>query len=510
MDSITGLDDKENGGPPTERAFQQLEGLTQEDLAFLSEVEKQLPFLADISRADVLLYIHPSIVLFHARPHSIPPLYNKSLQGDEGRPSDEPRIYQALSRGLTSRGSWGLISENAPIIQEVLPVFSPETGRPIAALVIETNLIAHERHRRRNKVFQETLRNIQEMALRAELVGAEELSPFGEYDGVMVVDAQKRIRYLSGIATNLYRKIGYRDNLLGRDLASLETDDDELVSTVMRERRCLEQETTEGDGRIWMRNGIPIYFDPSILLKPIRKLLGMPPRRTSDLFGVLVTIHDATDRRREEQELRVKSAMIQEVHHRVKNNLQTIVALLRMQSRRVESEEARLALVEGINRVLSVAVIHEFLSHQISRVINIKDVSQRIVSQTRQGIMDPQKNIRLEVKGLNIYLPTRQATACALVINELLQNAVEHGYKRKSAGTISINLEDTGDQVIVTISDDGKGLPEGFKLEDADSLGLQIVRTLVNGDLHGQIELKGGNGVSAVVTFPKATLGGEE
>jgi two-component sensor histidine kinase/PAS domain-containing protein len=493
-------------------AVQQIDGLKTEDLIFLARLEKQLPFLAGISRADVLLYggqaDDKAIVLFHAIPHSISPLYNRSLQGHEVGPGDEPRVFRALTSGQAARGSRGLIAEGAPIVQEVYPVFSPGKDRPIAALTIETNLIENERHRRRSKVFQKALQQIKDSVLRAGLAGAEELSPFGEHDGVVVLDTQKRIRYISGIATNLYRKIGYAENLLGRSLTSLETADDELVTLVMRKRHCLQQENTEGDGRIWIRKGVPLSASPGGL-KLLRKLLRLSPPR-STLVGVLVTIHDDTERRREEQELRVKSAMIQEVHHRVKNNLQTIVALLRMQVRRIESEEARQALTEGLNRILSVAVIHEFLSYQESRVINIKDASQRIINQTRQGVIDPEKQIRLELKGPNIYLPTRQATACALVINELLQNAVEHGYERKTGGTISVTLEDAGDRVSVTINDDGRGLPAGFNLEDADSLGLQIVQTLVSGDLRGHFELRDGDGVSAIVTFPKGTLGGEE
>jgi two-component sensor histidine kinase len=165
-----------------------------------------------------------------------------------------------------------------------------------------------------------------------------------------------------------------------------------------------------------------------------------------------------------------------------------------------------------------VAVVHEFLSEQEGRIINIKDVSQRIVHHTRQGILQPDKQIRLTLHGPSIYLPAQQATTCALVINELLQNAVEHGYERKPGGTIAVNLRDDGDQVVIAVVDDGQGLPDDFSLEQADSpsgrasgrsLGLQIVQTLVHDDLKGEFELRGGNGVSAIVTFPKQMLGGE-
>jgi two-component sensor histidine kinase len=201
--------------------------------------------------------------------------------------------------------------------------------------------------------------------------------------------------------------------------------------------------------------------------------------------------------------------MIQEIHHRVKNNMQTVASLLRLQSRRAESEETQRALREGINRILSVAVIHEFLAHQEARVINIRDVSLRIIHQIREGVLDDEAAIRLDLQGPNIYLPTQPATVCALVINELLLNALEHGYARQEGGTVTVNLGDDGDQITISVDDDGSGLPEGFDLTQTRSLGLQIVSKLAQGDLKGDFELcSKDRGVSAIVTFPKHSQGG--
>jgi two-component sensor histidine kinase len=108
------------------------------------------------------------------------------------------------------------------------------------------------------------------------------------------------------------------------------------------------------------------------------------------------------------------------------------------------------------------------------------------------------------------FSASRQATACALVIHELLQNAVEHGFKDGSVGHVHLTLQDEGDTVVVRVRDDGSGLPADFKIEQADSLGLQIVQTLVREDLKGNIEMRNGEGAEAIITFPKAILGGEE
>jgi two-component sensor histidine kinase len=162
-----------------------------------------------------------------------------------------------------------------------------------------------------------------------------------------------------------------------------------------------------------------------------------------------------------------------------------------------------------VSRILSVAAVHEFLSEHESRVINLKDVSRRIVDQLRQGVVSGEEGIRFSVLGPNIYLPTQQASACALIINELLQNALEHGLSPSQGGEVSVELRNGADTVTLRISNSGRGLPEGFDLERDSHLGLTIVQTLVRDDLRGQFELSDGQGVQAVVTFPKIPLGGE-
>jgi two-component sensor histidine kinase len=374
--------------------------------------------------------------------------------------------------------------------------------------MIATNLIEYERHRLRSPVFRRVLKQLQLMLVNGHVTGAEQLTPFGEQDGIIYVDGEGIICYASGIATNLYRRAGYKETLIGRHLSNLETGDEELRREALAQQRCLEVEREEAE-RVWIRKAIPILCPTShwVWLKSLHRV-----RRAKE-NGVLIMLHDATESRRQDRELRVKNAMIQEVHHRVKNNLQTIAGLLRIQARRVKSEEARQILDETLNRILSVAVIHEFLSNDSSNIINIKEISQRIISQVQQGMLDPDKQIQFELTGEPTYLPARQATACSLIINELIQNAIEHGFAHKQEGLIRLNLEDSGDQVIITVSDNGDGVPDDFKLEQSESLGLQIIKILVEGDLKGQLHLgKGtadGTGLSIKIIFPKTSFKGE-
>jgi two-component sensor histidine kinase len=231
-------------------------------------------------------------------------------------------------------------------------------------------------------------------------------------------------------------------------------------------------------------------------------------------------MHNATEAVQKQRELNVKAAIIQEVHHRVKNNLQNIAAILRIQARRVSSDEARQALNDAVNRVLSMAVIHEFLSHDEHRPINVKDVCQRIATQLTQVSGSPDQEIAIQVQGTNIRLPASQATPVALVINELLLNAVEHGLKGRPRGRIGITLDDLGDAVRIVIEDDGNGLPPDFDpAQQSASLGLHIVHTLVTDDLKGTLSMQSvvpepdtsdasvhATGTQAIVTFPKRSV----
>jgi two-component sensor histidine kinase len=483
--------------------------LSDEDEHFLRKLHADMPIVCDVSRADFLLYrpldSDRAIVSVHMRPRSIAPTRLESAENDVVSADDEPLVFRAMKRGRAGHGSSVIRATGAPIVQQVYPIFGPG-NRVIAALSIETNLLEHERHRRRRPAFQRALRQMQAMFLRGELVGANLMEPFGEHDGILVADRDMKVLYVSGIATNLYRRLGYGGTLVGRHLTFLKTGDANLVEVALAEMRCVEAERQEGH-RHWSRKVIPLLPQSRWLDRVLRfrRRDGTTPN------SVIVLIHDATAARRREQALRVRSAMIQEVHHRVKNNLQAVASLLRIQARRARTDETRAALNDGVNRILSVAVVHEFLSQHESKVINIREVSQRIIAQVQQNTVPPDKTIRFTLRGRSIYLPNQEATACALVINELLNNALEHGFEHQSEGMISVELEDSGDQVVIRVADDGEGLPRGFESAEETSLGLTIVRTLVQNDLKGSLHLerRPEGGTAAEVRFPKTTLGGD-
>jgi two-component sensor histidine kinase len=500
--------------------------ITEDGLAFLKNIEQQMRLVADLSRADILMYGLKSraevAIVSHAQPHSLAHVYSRSREGRIVSFSHRPEVPQVFTSGKAQKEHRSYIAEGAPVVRQAFPIFYPprcawpqqngaaQPSKVIAVLVIVTNLIEHERHRLRSKVYRRALKKLQAMLLVGKIIGVDALTPFGEQDGIIYTNNEGIIEYASGVAANLYRRVGYREALIGRHLANLDTGDDALRREALAQQRCLQIEAEEAD-RYWIRKAIPLAAYPPLQRSWLASLFGRDEPQKS---GVLILLHDETESRQQDKEIRVKNAMIQEVHHRVKNNLQIIAGLLRMQSRRVKSDEARLALDEALKRILSVAVIHEFLSSNSSNIINIKDISHRIINQFQQGILDPDRHIRLELSGDSIHLPARQATACALIINELLQNAIEHGFEHKREGFVRVNLEDTGDEVIITIADNGDGLSDDFKWEQADSLGLHIVKILVEDDLKGHIQLSKGvdgeEGLSIHIIFSKNIFRGEQ
>ena len=493
-----------------EQAVAESPGLSASDRQILERIVAGLPILADIAGADLLIY-RPvgqgrAVVVAQAGPHSVPPIYDEPLSGQIVTASEKPAVLDALESGSSTKGTQGVRAEGAPVVQEAQPIYGLD-GTPIAALSVEKTMIEYERHRHRPIRFRKTLERLQAMMLEGELEGLEALSPFGEQDGILLVDHRTRIRYASDIATNLYRRLRYMDTLEKKELSSLNTGDAGFVERALREKRCLEQEAREG-GRVWIRKAIPIFAQSDA--RPLsRRLLRLPKPPQGSVNGVLLLIHDATEARREEKEARIRAAMIQEIHHRVKNNLQTIASLLRLQARRVEAEDVGHVLLDSVSRILSVAAVHEFLSEHESRVINVKDVSRRILDQMREGVVSREERIQFKLLGPNIYLPTQQATACALIINELLQNALEHGFETSEGGEVLVELQDGAEEVTLRIVNSGQGLPKGFELERDRHLGLTIVETLVKDDLRGRFELREGDGVEALVTFPKIALGGD-
>jgi two-component sensor histidine kinase len=247
--------------------------------------------------------------------------------------------------------------------------------------------------------------------------------------------------------------------------------------------------------------------DVSLLVRAFPLLDG------DDVVSVVLLARDVTDLRRRDRLLLSKDATIREIHHRVKNNLQTIAALLRLQGRRLESGEARAAIEESERRIRAIAVVHETLSRGVADVVRFDDILQPLVRVVQETVATPHTDLRFEVVGDAGVLPGDVATPLAVVLNELLQNAADHAFAWDEPpsdpacgptrqGTVSVRLSRDDGMVDVDVVDDGVGLPPGFTIEDSPGLGLSIVQALVTTELGGSIELHRERGTRVHLAIP--------
>jgi two-component sensor histidine kinase len=321
-------------------------------------------------------------------------------------------------------------------------------------------------------------------------------------DGMLRLGRSGKVTYASPNALSAYRRLGLAADLAGRELAPLTTRlcaeagprDDSLMLAASG-RAHLEIEV-EASGSVVQLRSIPLTVDGA-------------------RAGALILLRDVTELRNRERELITKDATIREIHHRVKNNLQTVAALLRLQARRMRVPEAAGALEEAVRRVGSIALVHETLSHATAEVVEFDDIARQIAATTGE-LSAPEARITPGLSGKFGMLPATVATPLALVLTELLHNAVQHGLALPggpAVGTLEITACRGADQLTVTVADNGAGFPAGFDLEQATSLGLQIVRTLVVGELGGTLAISprtegGGTCVRLDLPLPVADQAG--
>ena len=318
-------------------------------------------------------------------------------------------------------------------------------------------------------------------------IDMEMFSPIFAGTGVVIADNKNRITYVNLSAKRIYRALGI-NHLLGARLP-----DREISAMLHRETfdssRPFEKEIQIGD---------------MILLQRDIKLeeAGILQRR-------ILLLSDVTEVRKKEREIKIKTAVIQEIHHRVKNNLQTIASLLRLQGRRSKSPEVKAALQESTNRILSMAVAHEFLSQHDTEEINVNEVTKGIIERVAPNMVDKDFVLTSKIEGPEVVLPSQNASNLAVIINELILNAIEHGFEGRSHGMIGLRTAIEEDGYLIELYDDGVGLPDDFDISKSKSLGLQIINTLVQDDIGGSFEMKNNQGTHCILHIPVSNVGGE-
>ncbi|HEV7186722.1 MAG TPA: sensor histidine kinase [Blastococcus sp.] len=459
--------------------------------------------LADLAFADLTLWVPlPSgswWCVAQVRPLTAPTSRPEDLVGAEVSGAvAEPFVVAHQERRPVTEGEpdW---SGPAPRRREVIPV--GHDGVVVAVLAKDTNLAVTRSPSTLELTYLDIAADLCLMVSAGtfppEKPQDAEMSP-RVGDGLVRLDGSGRVTYASPNALSAYRRIGVDRDLAGADLAL-------LTRSAAADRVAGEAAAAGISAAVAGRFPDAMDVEGRSATMLVRAL---PLHAPGGEAGALVLVRDVTDVRRRDRALLTKDATIREIHHRVKNNLQTVAALLRLQARRMTEPAARAALEESVRRVASIAIVHETLAGSREDVVDVDDVLDQVLPMLGDlaSIGPAARTQRIGTFG---ELPAAAATPLVLAVTELLHNAAEHAFGDGEPGTIELVAERTGADLVVRVRDNGRGLPEGFDLAVSDGLGLQIVRTLVTSELGGSLSMgkpDGRPGTEVVLELPGAGL----
>ena len=458
--------------------------LTDEDVAWLHLLVADWQIIADLSFADLVLWLPDRNgdgfwAGAQMRPTTGPTSYVDDLIGAFIPHGRRPLLDAAWSQQRVIRDGDPEWRDAVPVRVEAIPV--RRSGRVLAVIARNTNLLGVRTPSRLELAYLQTATDLTQMIASGDFPYPGQRSDHTDSprvgDGFVRIDASGRVTYASPNALSVYRRLGLTTDLAGLDLASItrglipaaNRTDEETLSAVLEGRAPRDTEMGNGETVVIVRS--------------------VPLRNDREPTGALVLLRDVTDLRSRDRELVTKDATIREIHHRVKNNLQTGAALLRLQARRMTVPEARAALEEAVRRVGSIALVHETLSQSLDESVAFDEIADRLrVTVTDVG--STAGAVTSSRVGSFGVLAGEIATPLAMVLTELLQNATEHAFDG-GPGHVQVAANRTdrvgSAELHVRVSDDGRGFPESFDAARSASLGLSIVRTLVESELGGTI-----------------------
>lgn len=475
--------------------------LSPEQIHRLRELVADWQLLADLSFADLIMWVPlrkdfkswPTgyIAVAHIRPTTSATVFANDVIGDEIAWGSRPRIDEALSKAEIVRDTEPEKIGDLMIKEETIPVIFD--GHVIAVISRHRDSELMRQPSRLELNYRQIAHNLYRMVSEGTFPYADANSLFDPAvrvgDGLIRLDVSGVVAYASPNARSAFSRMGWTNVLEGfvlgeiaRSVATTSHEAQEEGIEVGLSGKALRRVEIENSGGTVEFLVLPLVAGP-------------------DRVGAIVLLQNVTELRRRERELVTKDATIREIHHRVKNNLQTVSALLRLQARRIEDPSASAALEEAVRRIASIALVHETLSSGTQTSVEFDDVLDRLVTHAlelspRMGQLDIERSGKLG------QLDSRIATPLALVITELIHNALEHGLA-ESGSKLNIELNRSANLATITIADDGVGLPQGFSLAQSSNLGLQIVRTLTENELRGEIVLENSNrGTQARLNFP--------
>jgi two-component sensor histidine kinase/PAS domain-containing protein len=474
------------------------------DIEWLHLLVGDWQLLADLAFADIVLWVPSSdgsfVAVAHARPSSSATLFYRDFVGQTVKPEWAAQVTEAFetTRIIDSTApTWYEETPTrvraVPVLRRLAPSGKRTTDFPIAVITRHTNLSEARTPSRQELTFNECANDLFAMIASGDFpdLGAPSAPRRGApraSDGLIRLDIDGTVTFASPNALSAFNRIGFDGELEGESLAEVTTD-------VLADRKDVVDESLPlvVTGRAPWRTDIEAR-GVSVSLRAI------PIRTRGERVGAIILCRDVTETRHQERELITKDATIREIHHRVKNNLQTVASLLRIQARRAHNDVARDALGQAMRRVAAIAVVHDTLSEGLSQNVDFDAVFDRVLLLVAEVASSHNTTAHPKFIGSFGVLPSEYATPLALALTELVTNAVEHGLAGRD-GEVVITAKRTEKELRVRVRDNGVGLPEG---QVGAGLGTQIVRTLIQGELGGTIDWHTlvGSGTEVTIDVP--------
>jgi two-component sensor histidine kinase len=460
----------------------------------LHAVVGEWQLLADLSFADYLMWVRRDddsvVCVAQVRPNTAPTVLLRDAVGTVSDADRMPPISAAFESGAirlesaaTQQFSWQQTGVNI----EAVPVRYGDAV--VAVLTHQTAVADAPKSSQLETAYLDCAGDLVHMLSEGTFPNVGDLAMSRSSprvgDGFIRLDVDGVVSYASPNALSAYHRMGLNLELEGQNLIEVTRP---LISDPFEAQELAAHVRDSLSGGASMRVEVDAG-GAAVLLRTLPLVLN------GSAAGAAVLIRDVTEIKRRDRALMSKDATIREIHHRVKNNLQTVAALLRLQARRTTNAEGREALIESVRRVSSIALVHDALSMSVDEEVNLDEVIDRILP-IMNDVATVDTPIRINRAGMLGVLDSDRATALVMVITELVQNAIEHAFDQAPCestargGSVTIRAERSARWLDVVVHDNGRGLPDGFSIEQSDRLGLQIVRTLVSAELDASLQMR--------------------
>lgn len=453
-----------------EQLCKQYTNLTDADIKELQRTASYLSSTALYQSADVFIDVYKemsqqALVVYHSPPCTTESLYSGDVVGMEALLENEPGVLRTMQTSLNSIGLLAVTQENRLIKQNIYPIRNDHKtiGVIIVEIAVEEEIQAdlHKEELYHQKQLVQTIRSSNQM----DALFIDQLA-----EAVLIFDAAGHLLITNNNAQELYRKLGYRNDIIGMTYDNLSIDYTTFEYVLYQMKYKVSNQPIKSNTTY-----LNYYFK-------IRKVWLESEKQ------LVMIIQDNTEFKEKEAEIISKSVAIREIHHRVKNNLQSVVSLLRIQERRTQSSEAKKVLHESVNRIMAIAATHELLSKQVKDDVALRQTLEAVMYNFRHLFQSSQSlEMTMDVDP-SIIVSSEQMVTISLIVNELLQNIFDHAFDPPTSGIVKVT--GTIDKKMITISviDNGKGYDIHQSCEN--SLGLMIVKSYVKDKLKGKIKIE--------------------